>query len=171
MAGTQEGVQMYLPRGKIFLSKDTAGLPNGFIQRAEFLKANIYSQYPLMEPGSSKSSHSHIWCLSGSCTHHAGHALSVTGSSRDNTATCLPVHIKQGLTFSWVICCGHANFTATARISPRSSCLQKHMCLMSPQGRLCQSCQKFNCSIYSSKDCQRQTRFLIPFHGFCFSSC
>lgn len=141
MACTQKRVQMYLPRGEVFISKDTAGLPNGFIQRSEFLKANTYSPYPLMAPGSSTSTHSHRWCRMGSCTHRAGHALSVMKSGSDHTATCLPVHIRQGVTSSWVACRGHANFTATARISPRSSCSQKHMCLMSPRGRLAQSCQ------------------------------
>lgn len=127
MTYTQEGVQMHRPRGKIFLSKDTAGLPNGFIQRAEFFKANMYSQYPLREPGSGRSSRSRTRCLAGSCAHRSGRGLSATGSGGKHAATCLPVHSRQGLTSSWVICCGHANSqqqrgSAPALLARKSTC-------------------------------------------------
>lgn len=128
---------------------------------------NTYSQYPLVAPVCSTSAHSHKWCCMGSRTHHcAGHVLSVMKHGSNHTATCFPVLIRQGLASSWVACRGQANFTATARISPGSSCSQKHMCLMSPQGKACSELPE-----HSSKDCERQIGFLIPFHGFCFSSC
>lgn len=55
MAHTQKRAQMNLPRSE---SKDTAGLPNGFLQTAEFVKANTCSQYQLMASGSSTSAQS-----------------------------------------------------------------------------------------------------------------
>lgn len=75
-------------------------------------------------------------------------------SSSDHTATCLPAHIRQGLTSNWIACRDYANITATRGIRPRFCC-QKHICLISP-GEYSLSCQK-----HGSKDCERQTRILV----------
>lgn len=170
MTYTQEGVQMHRPRGKIPLSKDTAGLPNGFIQRAELFKANVLSVPTQGARERQEFSQPHtVPCRK---LHTPLGTWAFSHWKRWQTRSYVPPCSQQaGTHFQLGQMLWPCEPTAAARISPGSSCSQKHMCLMSPPGGLSQSCQKFGCSFDSSKDCRRQSRFLIPFPGFCFSSC
>lgn len=90
----------------------------------------------LMDPGRSTSADDGV----REDAHSARHVLPVMKRNGDHTVTCLTIHIRQGLTSNLVACHDHANMTAMARISPRSSSSLKQMCPMSPRKTL--SCQK-----------------------------
>lgn len=153
--------QKYLSRGEMFISKDSESLPNGFPQRCELLKGSTYSQCPFVSLGSSPAMDEaagelhmpcRIWNL-------------VMEISSQHRATCSP--FSQAGSRSQL---GHSRDHANSqqqrqRGSAPIPLLSKAHVPDVPPGKACPELLE-----HSSRGCQRQTRFLLPFLGFCFSS-